>query len=98
MVIQSTEKIESCVSGTQIYLCTFFTTWTREEIARLGEWGDLEYYRDFPRPFFRLRSRNGVFIKGVQGENVCQVVFPHEEEDTALRENGRLDDVLRGQA
>jgi len=49
---------------------------TRHDIETLGQFGTLDYYPDFPRPFFRVLTDNGAQIKGVQDELSFLVIYP----------------------
>jgi hypothetical protein len=70
------KQIEDCLDGSSIYSYTLSAAWTRAAIRALGELGRLEYFADFPRPFFRVIGAEGLVIKGVEGETSCRVVYP----------------------
>lgn len=36
-------------------------------LLRLSALGELDYFADFPRPFFRIRAAGGLQLKGVEG-------------------------------
>ena len=60
--------------------------WTPEAIGRLEELGSVEYFTDYPRTFFRVRCPSGLLIRGVDGEDNCQVVLPRLGRDEAREE------------
>jgi hypothetical protein len=70
-------KVEDCFDGSRIYEYRL-TQRTLDEalIKSLAAIGTLEYFPKFPRPFFRVRSRDGLQLKGVQGERTFQVILP----------------------
>ncbi|HGE70810.1 TPA: hypothetical protein ENX78_08255 [Candidatus Poribacteria bacterium] len=85
MKIIQVKKLEDCFDGSTIYEYEFDGFWTYEEIRRLTTLGDLNYYKDFPRPFFRLNGQGGMQIKGVEGENSCTVFFPKNRKEEMER-------------
>jgi len=72
------ELLEGCLPSAPEYRYVLSEPWTAELIAALRRLGQLDYYADFPRPFFRLRMANGVQMKGIEGEPLCRVLFPGE--------------------
>ncbi len=70
------ELVENCLPSAPEYRYLFSESWTAEAIGELRRLGRLDYYADFPRPFFRLRTPEGAQLRGVQGEPTCRVVFP----------------------
>jgi len=85
MKILDVQHMEDCFDGSTTVAYCFDETWTKESIFRLKNMGKLEYFPDFPRPFFRLTGAGGLQIKGVQGENSCRVIFPNQGRE-ALRQ------------
>lgn len=81
MKIMEIKKIEDCFDGSSVYGYTFDEEWSREKIFRLGSLGMVEYFADFPRPFFRIRGENGLQIKGVDGETNCRIIFPQKRKE-----------------
>ncbi|MGQ9608466.1 MAG: hypothetical protein ACUVWN_04135 [bacterium] len=76
MRIANIKKLEDCFDGSTIYSYEFFDVWTYEQIQKLRNFGELSYYKDFPKPFFRVKTSGGMQIKGVEGENSCTVFLP----------------------
>ncbi|MBN1346123.1 MAG: hypothetical protein JXQ73_25775 [Phycisphaerae bacterium] len=79
MRILEIKKVEDCFDGSSVYSYRFDVAWTRESIRRLDSLGELEYFPDFPRPFFRLLGSGGLQVKGVEGETSCRVIFPRKD-------------------
>lgn len=80
MMILEARKVEDCFDGSRVYVYRVDEPWRRETIAQLGALGELDYYPEFPRPFFRLRGRHGMQVKGVEGNDTCRVVLPRREQ------------------
>lgn len=90
MKIIETCTIEDCFDGSRVLGYTFDSPWTREEIVRLEALGDVDYFPDFPRPYFRLRTSHGAQVKGVQGDRTCRAIFPKDESGVAKHVFERL--------
>lgn len=86
MRIINVRKIEDCFDGSTIYGYTFDTKWDYEAIQKLRSIGRLDYFPDFPKPFFRLIGTGGLQMKGVQGECECTVFFPESRKEEIKRE------------
>ena len=76
MRIVEVTKVEDCFDGSSVLRYRFDTSWSQETVLRLRTLGELDYFPEFPRPFFRLRAHSGLQVKGVEGEPSCQAVFP----------------------
>jgi hypothetical protein len=79
--IREVTKLEDCFDGSAVFGYSFDEPWTREAILGLKLLGAVDYFPDFPRPFFRLRTADGMQARGVEGERSCQVVLPQRERD-----------------
>ena len=77
MKVIATEKIEDCFDGSRVYRYQFDQPWSAPSILQLQQVGSLQFFPDFPRPFFRLHTDAGVQITGVGDEDSCRVVFPN---------------------
>lgn len=85
MKILQVKKLEDCFDGSTIYEYKFDSCWTYENIKQLSKLGELNYYKDFPRPFFRLNGEQGMQIKGVEGESSFTVFFPKDRKEEMQR-------------
>jgi hypothetical protein len=74
-------KLEDCFDGSAVVRYNFDQPWSREAIQTLKSLGELDYFPDFPRPFFRLRTGDGLQARGVEGERSCQVILPQRERE-----------------
>lgn len=86
MRIERFEKLEDCFDGSAVFAVHFDAPWGREDILRLETLGELDFFPDFPRPFFRLRGAHGMQAKGVEGERSCRLILPRRERD-AIRQS-----------
>lgn len=73
-VLEIKEK-EVCLDGTEIKEFLLDGTVDEAFIKAFGQLGRLDYFGNFPRPFYRI-TRDGQFIiKGVEGFATFQVIF-----------------------
>ncbi len=79
--IAKVEKLEDCFDGSSIFQYWFEQTWEPDTIHGLKGLGQLEYFPQFPQPFFRVITTQGLQIKGVQGQDHCRAIFPHTNKD-----------------
>jgi hypothetical protein len=86
MRIVAIEKLADCFDGSSVYLYHFDQPWTQPAIMRLAALGTLDYFADFPRPFYRLRGAGGLQAKGVKGERHCRVVVHPGRRERFIRE------------
>ncbi len=85
MQIINIKKVEDCFDGSSVYSYEFDVAWTYKQIQQLRVIGELSYYKDFPKPFFRVKTSGGMQIKGVEGENSCTVFFPQKGKEEIKR-------------
>jgi hypothetical protein len=94
MRILNRVKIEDCFDGSAVYDYELSEAWTEQGARRLGSLGQFQYFADFPRPLFRLRTAAGLFVNGVAGASDCRVVLPRTNREHVQRE---LEAMLLGQ-
>jgi len=78
MRVVESRKLEDCFDGSSVHWYRFDCPWTQAGILELKSLGKIEYFADFPRPFFRLRTDRGMFVQGICGEHTCRVILPRE--------------------
>lgn len=86
MKILAAQRIEDCFDGSRVYRYQFDQRWSAQSIHCLGQLGELQYFPDFPRPYFRLRTRQGAHVSGLGDDDACRVVYPHKDQDQLKRE------------
>ncbi len=82
MNIVACRKIEDCLDGSAVFEYEVSEPWTADNVRRLAVLGDLDYFADFPRPLFRLRTREGLFVNGLAGATICRVILPRANRAT----------------
>lgn len=90
MNILTVSKLEDCIDGSTTYGYHFDGAWTREDVQHLRVMGTVEYYPEFPRPFFRVNGSGGLRIAGVMGDTFCEVTFPRFRKEAKQQEFERL--------
>lgn len=75
-------KLEDCFDGNSVYCYHFDQPWTRPAILQLATLGSLDYFPDFPRPFYRLSGSGGLQLKGVEGMQHCRVVILAQRQES----------------
>ncbi len=79
MKIREIIEQENCQGGVREYELHLDCDCEEAFIQRLDHFGDLAYYRHFPRPFFKM-TRKGVYqLKGVQGLSSLRLILFREE-------------------
>ena len=76
MNLVNIKKLEDCIDGSMIFMYSFNEKIDEALMKKLGEKGKLQYYPDFPRPFFKIVTTDGVQVKGIIGDDNFEVVFP----------------------
>jgi hypothetical protein len=76
MKLINIKKLEDCIDGSMIFMYSFNEKIDETLMKKLGEKGNLQYYPEFPRPFFKLITTDGVQVKGIIWDDNIEVVFP----------------------
>jgi hypothetical protein len=85
MNIVALKKIDDCFDGSMIWELELDEKITEDWILALAVKGRLEYFKDFPRRFFRLFLSDGSQAKGVLDEKSFTFIGNYENE-TKLKE------------
>ncbi|MCP4155858.1 MAG: hypothetical protein GY757_49495 [bacterium] len=82
MKVLDFKHIEDCFDGSYIKEVLLDTPISADFIRHLGKLGSLQYFPDFPRPFFRIDSEKAS-LKGIQDNNTFRatVYYPEELEN-----------------
>lgn len=91
MKIVDRVKVEDCFDGSSVYVYQLSEPWTEQSARRLAGLGHFQYFADFPRPLFRLRTDSGLFVNGVAGARDCRVVLPRNNREQVQHQ---LEEVL----
>lgn len=76
MKLVNIKKLEDCIDGSMIFMYSFNEKIHETLMKKLGEKGKLQYYPEFPRPFFKIITADGIQVKGIIGDDNFEVVFP----------------------
>jgi hypothetical protein len=83
MKIISIEKQEHCIGGDFMFIYHFDGQWNKERIMSMARLGQLQYHKNFPRPFFQIKCPDGTLVKGVEFAAEFRVIFPRKNPGTA---------------
>lgn len=75
MKILEIKELENCFDGSFMKEATFDMIVEKKFIDYLGKYGELEYYGNFLRPFYKLSIPFKFILKGIEGNNTAQIVF-----------------------
>ncbi len=67
MLRYSFSHIEDCFENSNIYDVALNMEITEDFVITLGKFGSLQYFPNFPKPFFKLRLENLFELKGIVG-------------------------------
>jgi hypothetical protein len=73
--VTGTRAVEDCFDGTRVREFALDAVLDEAVMRRLAEGGELAYYPEFPRPYFRIRRRGAFVIQGVIGKTTFRVTF-----------------------
>jgi hypothetical protein len=76
MKLFNIKKLEDCIDGSMIFMYSIYEKVNETFMKKLGEKGKLQYYPEFPRPFFKIITADGVQVKGIIGDDNIEAVFP----------------------
>lgn len=76
MKLINIKKLEDCIDGSMIFMYSFNEKIDETFMKMLGEEENLQYYPEFPRPFFKIITADGVQLKGIIGDDNFEVLFP----------------------
>ncbi len=58
---------------------------TKDYIQYLGQHGQLDYYAEFPRPFYKLQKSGYYILQGVEGTDTARVILDRTRVQEALQ-------------
>jgi len=70
------KKLEDCLDGTMIFSYTIKNEIDESLMKELAFKGKLQFYPEFPKPFFKVTTKEGIQIKGIIGEDNFEVIYP----------------------
>lgn len=76
MKVIDIKKLEDCFDGSITFKYSFADAIDETMMKKLAEKGKLHYYPEFPRPFFKIITFDGVQLKGIIGDHDFEALFP----------------------
>jgi len=90
MIVSKVKQVEDCFDGSFIKEFILSEPSSEDFMRKLSKGCMLDYYPDFPRPFFRIENRGIWVIKGVEGSGSLRVMFSRNASNKDVRELVRL--------
>lgn len=75
MQVIGLKHLEDCFDGSFIREALLDEPVSRELIAFFNAAGNLQYYPDFPRPFFSLDVAGRFMLRGIQGGDTLRLIL-----------------------
>lgn len=92
MIISKIKKLEDCLDGSFIYSYEFSKAIDESIMRAMSEEERLQFFPQFPKPFFKIFTRDGLQIKGILGEHDIEVTFPATNQ---VEKKKKFEDILR---
>lgn len=86
MIVRKMKQVEDCFDGSFIREFVLSEPSDEDFMRKLSRGCVLDYYPDFPRPFFRIENRGIWVIKGVEGSESLRVIFSSNASKKDVRE------------
>jgi len=86
MKIVEIKHIEDCFDGSFIKEILFDEPVIEFIIKKIGKYGNLHYYKDFARPFYKIIFRDNFYLKGVENNLTMRVLMNNEADLELLNE------------
>ena len=96
MKITAVTNVEDCFDGTSVCEVEFDLPVTREFITRLGGLGEIEYFPDFPRPFYRLEVKSSFSLRGVERATSARMIVVGDKDLAISRLSSFLSEQQKG--
>ncbi|MGD8782163.1 MAG: hypothetical protein PVH88_24760 [Ignavibacteria bacterium] len=82
MKVINFKHVEDCFDGSVIKEILFDTDINKEFIFKLSEGGEIKYYDNFARPFFKIRFAELYDLKGIEGNRTIRIHIKSPSEYT----------------
>lgn len=83
MHILQINELPDCFEQSSVKEIVFDSPITQVFIDKLPKYGKLDYYPNFPRPFYKLTAEL-YFLQGVQGETRARLTLDRHQKDVSL--------------
>ncbi|MBN1435696.1 MAG: hypothetical protein JW936_01355 [Sedimentisphaerales bacterium] len=75
MNIIKIKEIEDCFDGSFIKEVLFDEAVTEDFMHYIGQTGELEYFPNFARPFYKIHAPGKYILKGVIGNQTARIIL-----------------------
>lgn len=76
------KHVEDCFDGSLIYEVLFDANTSKAMILALAEGGDIQYFANFAKPFFKIRVKGLYDLKGIEGHSTMRLHLKSNEQFT----------------
>lgn len=80
MQVVKIKHVEDCFDGSLIKELLLSEEISRNFIFAVGKDGDIQYFDNFARPFFKIRIHGRYDLKGIQGNRTMRIHIKNTEE------------------
>ena len=87
-LIVTGRRLEGCLEQAPQFEYVLAEPVAEELVHRLAKGGVLQYFPDFPRPYFRINRPRGVVVQGVVGQTLLRASYSRadcDDEESELR-------------
>ena len=99
MKLIDVRKVEDCFDGSLRLEYRFDGEIAEPFMRGLANGSRLDYFPDFPKPFFKIFREDGLQIKGILGGADFEAFFPNRQKEEIKRNfDGELLQLLKTQA
>lgn len=80
MNVVDTKHVEDCFDGSLIKEVLLSDKVVKDQIFSMGKGGYVQYFPDFPKPFYKVRVEGVFDVKGIEGNRTMRVHIKEPEE------------------
>ncbi|MBN1191756.1 MAG: hypothetical protein JXA46_18540 [Dehalococcoidales bacterium] len=73
MEVIKTKNVEDCFDGSVIKELQLSENMLKEQVYTLAKGGEIQYFAQFSRPFFKIRVSGVYDLKGIVGNNTVRI-------------------------
>lgn len=84
--IAQVKALQDCFDGSFMKEVLFDESIGKEFIEHFGKLGELNYYPEFARPFYKIVVRGAFTIKGVEGNSTLRLILKRDRAQEALED------------
>lgn len=88
------KRVENCFVSTHMYAYYLDIKISEEFVQAFTAFGVLAFYKNFPRPFFKVILTDGTTVKGVLNDTVIKAQYPDNDPQKSKQNFEKLLDKL----